>query len=116
MSAPGSKAEGAYRTIGEVSRGAGVPQHVLRYWETRFPTLRPVTRAGGRRYYRPEDVALVARIKSLLGEQGYTVRGVQKLLATEGDGPALAPTPPAGAQLDSVRRIRDALAAALADD
>lgn len=116
MSAGGGKADDAYRTIGEVSRETGVPQHVLRYWETRFAQLRPVTRAGGRRYYRPEDVALVARIKSLLGEQGYTVRGVQKLLEGEGDGPVPAPAPPADARLDSVRRIRDALAAALADD
>ena len=74
------KARGAFRTIGEVSEATGLPQHVLRYWETRFPQLRPVTRAGNRRYYRPEDVALVRRIDALLNTQGYTVRGVQQLL------------------------------------
>ena len=61
----------------------GVAQHVLRYWETRFVQLRPVTRAGNRRYYRPDDVALVRRIDGLLNHEGYTVRGVQKLLNGE---------------------------------
>ena len=78
--AAGDKAAGAFRTIGEVSRDTGLPQHILRYWETRFPQLRPLQRAGKRRYYRPEDVALVRRINDLLNQQGYTVRGVQKLL------------------------------------
>ena len=86
------KSEAAFRTIGEVSTELGVPQHVLRYWETRFPQLRPVTRAGNRRYYRPSDVALVRRIHSLLSQEGYTVRGVQKLLAAKAP-PAPAPDP-----------------------
>ncbi|MGP7796274.1 MerR family transcriptional regulator [Sphingomonas sp. CLY1604] len=85
---PGTvKADGAFRTIGEVSAETGLPQHILRYWETRFPQLRPVTRAGNRRYYRPEDVALVRRIDDLLNRKGYTVRGVQQLLLTETAAP-----------------------------
>jgi len=78
------KSDAAFRTIGEVSEMLGVPQHVLRYWETRFSQLRPITRAGNRRYYRPEDIALARRIHRLLGQEGYTVRGVQKLLSTRG--------------------------------
>ena len=77
------KAAGAYRTIGEVAETTGVAPHVLRYWETRFPQLRPLTRAGNRRYYNPADVALVGRIHRLLGTEGYKVKGVQKLLAIE---------------------------------
>lgn len=76
------KSESAFRTIGEVSDEIGVPQHVLRYWETRFPQLKPITRAGNRRYYRPADVVLVRRIHALLGQDGYTVKGVQRLLAS----------------------------------
>jgi DNA-binding transcriptional MerR regulator len=82
VAVPG-KSAGAFRTIGELSRETGVQQHILRYWETRFPQLRPLQRAGNRRYYRPEDVALVLRIQMLLENEGYTIRGVQKLLATE---------------------------------
>lgn len=77
------KAAGALRTIGELAAEIGRPQHILRYWETRFPQLKPLTRAGNRRYYRPDDVALVRRIHHLLSEEGYTIRGVQKLLAEE---------------------------------
>lgn len=77
----GAKSAGAFRTIGEVAAQTGVPQHILRYWETRFPQLRPVTRAGGRRYYRPEDVALVERIDRLLNREGYTIRGAQAVIA-----------------------------------
>ncbi|MFZ5748571.1 MAG: MerR family transcriptional regulator [Pseudomonadota bacterium] len=77
------KAAGALKTIGELAQEIGRPQHILRYWETRFPQLRPLTRAGNRRYYRPEDVALVRRIDALLSKEGYTVRGVQKLLEAE---------------------------------
>ena len=102
------KADGAFRTIGEVSAETGLPQHILRYWETRFPQLRPVTRAGSRRYYRPADVALVRRIDTLLNRQGYTVRGVQQLLA-EGDEAAPG-------MLASLRGIRDGLALALRRD
>ena len=102
------KAPGALRTIGEVSVSSGVAQHVLRYWETRFPQLRPLTRAGNRRYYRPEDVALVERINRLLTQDGYTVKGVQKLLNAEAKGaaPPLDPT-------DALRAIRDRLKRAL---
>jgi len=63
-----------------LSQELGVPQHILRYWETRFPQLKPMQRAGNRRYYRPSDVDLARRIHRLLGQEGYTVRGVQKLL------------------------------------
>jgi DNA-binding transcriptional MerR regulator len=113
------KSAAAFRTIGEVSAELGVPQHVLRYWETRFPQLRPVTRAGNRRYYRPEDVQLARRIQSLLGQEGYTVRGVQKLLAGGGAVAAspVAPQPPAPAtpSLDELKAIRAELARALAE-
>ena len=78
--AAGEKDPGALLTIGELSTELGVAQHILRYWETKFPQLRPMQRAGNRRYYRPDDVALARRIHHLLYQQGYTVRGVQKLL------------------------------------
>ncbi len=74
------KAAGAFRTISEVADELNVPQHVLRFWETKFFQVRPVKRSGGRRYYRPEDVALLKHIHHLLYTQGYTIRGVQKLL------------------------------------
>ncbi|CAN5501746.1 hypothetical protein BH09PSE4_BH09PSE4_10030 [soil metagenome] len=110
-------AAGAFRTIGELSTEIGLPQHILRYWETRFPQLRPLQRAGKRRYYRPEDVALVRRIDGLLNREGYTVRGVQQLLANEKRAaPAVAP-PSAEApafDLSKLRVIRDMLADALA--
>jgi DNA-binding transcriptional MerR regulator len=77
---PAEKEPGALLTIGELSQQLGVAQHILRYWESRFPQLRPMQRAGNRRYYRPADVELVQRINRLLNHQGYTVRGVQKLL------------------------------------
>ena len=111
------KAAGAFRTIGELSRETGLPQHILRYWETRFPQLRPLQRAGKRRYYRPEDVALVRRIHALLADQGYTIRGVQKLLASERTGKAPAvPSLPTGSDEDSLKAIRDSLSAALDAD
>jgi len=78
------KSPAAYRTIGEVAEIVGVPQHVLRFWETRFPQLKPLKRSGNRRYYRPEDVALLQAIRVLLHEQGLTIRGVQKRLKEEG--------------------------------
>jgi DNA-binding transcriptional MerR regulator len=80
LATAGHKDPGALLTIGELSRELGIPQHILRYWETRFPQLRPMQRAGNRRYYRPADVELARRIHRLLDEEGYTVRGVQKLL------------------------------------
>lgn len=78
--ATGAKDPSALKTIGELSQELGVAQHILRYWETRFPQLRPMQRAGNRRYYRPADVELARRINRLLNEEGYTVRGVQKVL------------------------------------
>ena len=81
MAEPIRKSEHAFRTIGELAGELGVPQHILRYWETRFPQLRPLQRAGNRRYYRPDDVALARRIHRLLNQDGYTIRGVQQLLA-----------------------------------
>jgi len=77
---PADKEPGALLTIGELSEQLGVAQHILRYWETRFPQLKPMQRAGNRRYYRPADVDLARRIHRLLNQEGYTVRGVQKLL------------------------------------
>jgi DNA-binding transcriptional MerR regulator len=108
------KAAGALRTIGELAQEIGRPQHILRYWETRFPQLRPLTRAGNRRYYRPDDVALVRRIHDLLSNQGYTIRGVQKLLAEEKGSRAAAR--PGAASAEEFRAIRDALVKALEDD
>jgi DNA-binding transcriptional MerR regulator len=97
--APADKDPEAFRTIGELSEELGVAQHILRYWETKFPQLRPLQRAGNRRYYRPADVALARRIHHLLSSEGYTVRGVQKLLREQPRAevaPAvLPPTPPA---------------------
>ena len=78
--ATGEKSPDAFRTIGELSAELGVAQHILRYWETKFPQLRPLQRAGNRRYYRPADVALAHRIHRLLNQEGYTIRGVQQLL------------------------------------
>ncbi|MCB9957606.1 MAG: MerR family transcriptional regulator [Rhodospirillaceae bacterium] len=78
--ARGHKSPSAYRTISEVSGELDIPQHVLRFWETRFSQVQPLKRGGGRRYYRPEDVRLLKRIQKLLYEEGYTIRGVQKLL------------------------------------
>lgn len=84
------KAVGALLSIGELAEKIGVPTHVLRYWETRFPTLKPLQRSGRRRYYRPEDVALVTRIYDLLHVQGYTVDGARKALSTRGSRKATA--------------------------
>ena len=84
--ATGAKDPGAFKTIGELSNELGVAQHILRYWETKFPQLRPLQRAGNRRYYRPADVELARTINRLLNSEGYTVRGVQKLLRSR-DGP-----------------------------
>ncbi len=78
------KSPDAFRTISEVAEVLATPAHVLRFWETRFPQIRPVKRAGGRRYYRPSDVALLAGIKRLLHEEGLTIRGVQKILREQG--------------------------------
>src|SRR5579862_5006811 len=109
MARPPAKGEGAFRTIRELSDELGVPQHVLRYWEQRFPQLRPLQRAGNRRYYRPDDVALARRIRNLLNEEGYTVKGVQRLLAGKGGGAsepkaATASAPPPARPAEPQRR------------
>ena len=88
------KSPDAFRTIGEVSEALAVPQHVLRFWETKFPQVRPLKRGGGRRYYRPEDVALLRHIRHLLHAEGYTVRGVQKLLRERASRPGAPPLVP----------------------
>ena len=75
-----AKSPEAFRTISEVAEVLSVPQHVLRFWESKFTQVRPLKRGGGRRYYRPEDVALLRTIRSLLYDDGYTIRGVQKVL------------------------------------
>lgn len=74
------KSAAAFRTISEVANELDLPQHVLRFWESKFTAIRPMKRGGGRRYYRPEDVALLKRIRDLLHNDGYTIKGVQKLL------------------------------------
>ncbi|MBM3485518.1 MAG: MerR family transcriptional regulator [Alphaproteobacteria bacterium] len=86
----GTKSAAAFRTISEVAIDLDVPAHVLRFWETRFSQLRPLKRGGGRRYYRPEDVELLRTIRRLLYNDGYTIKGVQKLLR---EGAAKAPPP-----------------------
>ncbi len=83
-SGPGGKAPDAFRTISEVADELGLPQHVLRFWETRFGQIRPMKRGGGRRYYRPQDVELLRGIKHLLYDHGYTIKGVQRLLREHG--------------------------------
>ena len=82
--ATAEKAPDALKTIGELSHELNVAQHILRYWESKFPQLKPMQRAGNRRYYRPADVDLARRINRLLNHEGYTVRGVQKLLRDRG--------------------------------
>ena len=118
------KAPDALRTIGEVAKALGIRQHVLRYWEEQFPMLKPLKRSGGRRYYRPEDVRLLATIDRLVDKEGYTLRGAR--LAIEGSGDAKAPAAPmapppadqAATTADDIaprlRAIRDTLAQALA--
>ena len=78
------KSPEAFRTISEVAEEMDLPQHVLRFWETRFPQIKPLKRGGGRRYYRPDDVDLLRAVKKLLYGEGYTIKGVQKLLREQG--------------------------------
>ena len=133
--AAGEKAPDAFRTIGELSAELGVAQHILRYWETRFPQLKPLQRAGNRRYYRPADVTLARRIHRLLNEEGYTVKGAQKLLRSKGEAVEeplvlqptnVVPQPEYGVDtpipeeqgridIDRLKFLRDHLAAALRD-
>jgi DNA-binding transcriptional MerR regulator len=98
---PGKSAD-AFRTISEVARDLDLPQHVLRFWETRFAQIKPLKRAGGRRYYRPEDVDLLRKIRELLYKHGYTIKGVQRLLRDQGldeipPPPHVAPPAPVAA-------------------
>ncbi len=86
-----AKSAAAFRTISEVATELEVPQHVLRFWESKFSQIRPLKRGGGRRYYRPEDVTLLRRIRQCLYEDGYTIRGVQRLLR---EGQLKPPDPP----------------------
>ena len=79
-----AKSPKAFRTISEAADEVGAPQHVLRFWETRFPQIRPLKRGGGRRYYRPDDVLLLQGIRRLLYGEGYTIRGVQRILKEHG--------------------------------
>lgn len=91
----GGKSAAAFRTISEVATDLDVPQHVLRFWETKFTQVRPMKRGGGRRYYRPEDVDLLRSIRALLYDDGYTIKGVQKLLREGGLKPVEADASPA---------------------
>jgi DNA-binding transcriptional MerR regulator len=118
------KAPDALRTIGEVAKAIGIRQHVLRYWEEQFPMLKPLKRSGGRRYYRPEDVAMVESIDRLVHKEGYTLKGAKVVLSGKGAGPERAPAaaPVASAPVSSgsgipvasLMEIRNRLAAALA--
>ena len=91
----GRKSASAFRTISEVAAELDLPQHVLRFWETKFNVIRPMKRGGGRRYYRPEDITLLRRIGGLLYTDGYTIKGVQKLLREGGGKLEPAPAPEA---------------------
>src|SRR6516164_4905377 len=90
------KSETAFRTTGEVSEELDLPAHVLRFWESKFPEIKPLKRGGGRRYYRPEDVDLLRQIRYFLYQEGYTIRGVQKLLRENAPRGKEAPGRPAG--------------------
>jgi DNA-binding transcriptional MerR regulator len=132
MTAPAEKSDRAFRTISEAADIIGVPQHVLRFWETRFPQLQPLKRAGNRRYYSPADMALLESIRSLLHDRGLTIRGAKLLMAageasgkagkagtSPGAGTAAgsgATTPaalPAGIDTARLRDMRDRLQLAL---
>jgi DNA-binding transcriptional MerR regulator len=119
LASAGQKDAGALLTIGELSQDLGIPQHILRYWESRFPQLRPMQRAGNRRYYRPADVELARRIHRLLNQEGYTVRGVQKLLRSKSEAAAPEERPIGSEEpernIDVFRliKLRDRLTAAL---
>lgn len=110
------KAPDALRTIGEVTRALGIRQHVLRYWEEQFPMLSPVKRSGGRRYYRPEDIALIAEIDRLVHREGFTLRGAKQFL--EAGVPARTkpadPAPATRPLREELQSIRNDLAEALA--
>ena len=107
-----AKSAEAFRTISEAAEELGVAQHVLRFWETKFSFIRPMKRAGGRRFYRPADIALLATIRRLLHQDGYTIKGVQKLYRESGLRltEALATTPAPGATAVTDARLISALA------
>ena len=119
------KDDGALRTIGEVASATGIKTHVLRYWEQQFPQLKPLKRSGGRRYYRPDDVALVERIDRLVNREGYTLRGarqaiehghVEEVADVEAPEPAAETSPEATVSPDilaALKSVRNRLAAAL---
>jgi DNA-binding transcriptional MerR regulator len=114
------KVDGAFLTIGELAKDLGVAQHILRYWETRFPQLRPLQRSGNRRYYRPADVETARRINQLLNQQGFTVRGAQRVLDGKADPEPtpppvsqplpVAPAMPTGTMLAEQRKVQTELA------
>jgi DNA-binding transcriptional MerR regulator len=117
------KSADAFRTIGEMAEALGVRTHILRYWEEQFPMLKPLTRAGGRRLYRPDDVALLQTIHRLLYSEGYTVKGARKFLVSGGGmsaPPANVPSAPSTpvsttvSDMSALRAVRDRLSAALA--
>ncbi len=117
LGSPREKSATAFRTISEVASELELPQHVLRFWESKFPPVQPLKRGGGRRYYRPEDVRLLRRIRDLLYTEGYTIRGVQKLLRQNGakalttkGGPDAAAAPPAGLDAHQRAELRTVLA------
>ncbi len=95
------KSPTAFRTISEVATDLDVPQHVLRFWESKFQQIRPMKRGGGRRYYRPEDIQLISGIKDMLYNQGFTIRGVQKILREKSRGNSAARTMVAAPQVPS---------------
>lgn len=120
-----TKGPEAFRTISEAAEALNVPQHVLRFWETKFAFIRPMKRAGGRRFYRPQDLAVLKGVRRLLHDDGYTIKGVQRLHREQGIGRLIAagqgePVPPEaglpdllGSDLDDAARER--LTAALTD-
>lgn len=132
MTAPAEKSDRAFRTISEAADIIGVPQHVLRFWETRFPQLQPLKRAGNRRYYSPADMALLESIRSLLHDRGLTIRGAKLLMAAgeasgkagkagtsagagtaAGSGTTTPAALPAGIDTARLRDMRDRLQLAL---
>jgi DNA-binding transcriptional MerR regulator len=112
------KAPDAMRTIGEVAAGFGIKQHILRYWEQQFPMLRPLKRSGGRRLYRPEDVALVAEIDRLINLEGYTLKGARQVIENggqaEGETLVREAAPQSADVLDRLKAVRARLSGALA--
>jgi DNA-binding transcriptional MerR regulator len=103
-----TKGPDAFRTISEASEDLGVPQHVLRFWETKFSFIRPMKRAGGRRFYRPQDLEVLRGVRGLLHDQGYTIKGVQRLHKEQGLGRLVSA---AGGDAEAVASLEAELAA-----